>query len=107
MRTTALIACVIAAACGARPNPAPPTDGPDSGRALPPGPDATRAEACQRSGCSGQVCVPVGTNVETTCVMRPEYACYEKTRCEPQANGDCGFTQTPELTACLANPPAL
>jgi hypothetical protein len=41
----------------------------------------------------------------TTCEFRPEYACYRDATCERQADGTCGWTETPELTACLANPP--
>jgi hypothetical protein len=55
---------------------------------------------CFRSGCSSQVCTD--HNVITTCEWREEYACYQKAACERQKNGECGFTQTPELKACLA-----
>lgn len=54
---------------------------------------------CKKTGCSGQVCSD--QDVMTTCEYKPEYACYKKAACERQANGDCGFTQTPELVACL------
>ena len=62
-----------------------------------------RSKACIRSGCSNQVCSD--EPMMTTCEWRPEYACYQKARCERQADGKCGFTQTPELAACLNNPP--
>ena len=55
---------------------------------------------CIKTGCSSQVCAD--HDVITTCEFRPEYACYKKAACERQADGDCGFTKTPELTACLA-----
>ena len=55
---------------------------------------------CFKTGCSGTVCAD--HNVITTCEWRPEYACYQKARCERQADGNCGFTQTPELVSCLA-----
>jgi hypothetical protein len=55
---------------------------------------------CKRSGCSGQVCADA--DVITTCEWRPEYACYKSARCERQANGNCGFTMTPELKSCLS-----
>jgi hypothetical protein len=58
---------------------------------------------CKKTGCSGQICSD--EEVMTTCEWRPEYACYRTARCERQANGKCGFTQTPELIACLARPP--
>ena len=66
----------------------------------------TRARAsigrkpCMRTGCSNQVCADEPMN--TTCEWRPEYACYARARCERQQDGQCGFTKTPELTACLA-----
>jgi hypothetical protein len=40
----------------------------------------------------------------STCEWLPEYACYKTATCEKQADGKCGWTQTPTLTACLANP---
>jgi eight-cysteine-cluster-containing protein len=54
---------------------------------------------CMKTGCSGQVCAD--KEVITTCEYRTEYECYKKAACERQANGECGFTQTAELTACL------
>lgn len=64
---------------------------------------------CMVAGCSGQLCVNEGdeVNIITTCEWRSEYQCYENARCEKQPNGKCGWTQTPELKQCLANPPAL
>lgn len=58
--------------------------------------------ACKTTGCSGQICAD--KDMFTTCEFRPEYACYQQATCARQANGSCGWTQTPELTACLANP---
>ena len=55
---------------------------------------------CIKTGCSSQVCSD--KEVITTCEFRPEYACYQKAVCERQSNGNCGFTQTRELTECLA-----
>jgi hypothetical protein len=63
--------------------------------------DTFQAADCQRAGCSGQACANT-PNVITTCDLRPEYACYRNTACEPQATGHCGYTQTPELAMCLA-----
>jgi eight-cysteine-cluster-containing protein len=54
---------------------------------------------CFKTGCSGQVCAD--EEVVTTCEYRPEYACYKTAKCERQANGKCGFTDTPELRRCL------
>jgi hypothetical protein len=61
------------------------------------GPVATKP--CIKTGCGGQVCSD--EEVFTTCEWRPEHECYRRARCERQANGECGFTQTRELTACL------
>ncbi|HVJ92368.1 MAG TPA: hypothetical protein VM580_21355 [Labilithrix sp.] len=55
---------------------------------------------CKRTGCSGHVCAD--HDVVTTCIYKPEYACYQEATCERQADGQCGFTQTDELTSCLA-----
>ena len=55
---------------------------------------------CVRGGCSNQVCAD--HPVITTCEWRPEYECYQKATCERQADGNCGFTKTRELTECLA-----
>jgi len=61
---------------------------------------ASGGKRCFKTGCSSQVCAD--HDVITTCEFRPEYACYQKAACARQANGECGFTQTPELAACLA-----
>ena len=36
-------------------------------------------------------------DVITTCEYRPEYACYQSATCTAQADGQCGWTMTPEL----------
>jgi eight-cysteine-cluster-containing protein len=82
------------AACGG-PSKSPPTPPPAAGGGTP------GEGACVRSGCSGTVCVKAGEEVVTTCEYRPEYACYDQAKCEPQADGACGWTATPELQACL------
>jgi len=63
------------------------------------GPKPSPQKPCFKTGCSGQVCAD--EEVITTCEFRPEYECYQKARCERQANGQCGFTDTPELRRCL------
>jgi len=62
--------------------------------------DSGSMKPCMKTGCSSQVCAD--HNVITTCEFRPEYECYQKATCERQTDGNCGFTKTPELTACLA-----
>jgi hypothetical protein len=54
---------------------------------------------CRKTGCSSHVCSD--QDVITTCEFRPEYACYQQATCERQPDGQCGFTPTPELAACL------
>lgn len=61
---------------------------------------------CFSGGCSGQICSD-DPNVISTCEWRAEYACYQSATCERQSSGECGWTQTSELQACLANPPPL
>lgn len=64
-----------------------------------PTPIATR---CVVGGCSGELCVAKNEEaLASICVYRSEYTCYKKARCEIQQNGACGWTQTPELTACM------
>ena len=64
------------------------------------GPGETDAtNGCVITGCSGQICAD--QEMATTCEFRPEYACYENAVCERQAGGECGWTQTAELIACL------
>lgn len=65
--------------------------------------DEVVAKTCTPSGCSGEVCSD--QPVFTACVFRPEYACYQAATCEVQTDGECGWTQTNELAACLLNPP--
>jgi hypothetical protein len=64
----------------------------------------TDSQACYVGGCSGQICSDQ-KNVNSTCEFKPEYACYQKTyaKCERQLSGQCGWTQTPELKACIQN----
>ncbi|CAG9327132.1 unnamed protein product [Blepharisma stoltei] len=56
---------------------------------------------CQIGGCSSELCVFNSTNVNSPCIWKNEYACY-------QAYGTCGFTnctcgwiQTNSLMVCL------
>ena len=56
-------------------------------------------ERCVVTGCSGQVCAAEARI--TTCEYREEYACYDVAICEVQTDGRCGWTETPEIVACL------
>ena len=71
----------------------------DDGREL-----RSPGDACFIGGCSSQLCSD-RDDLISTCEWRDEYACYKTATCERQADGACGWTQTPELAACLANPP--
>lgn len=83
---------------GNQPITDPPATKPPANR--PPVGKLPAGEPCRKTGCSNQVCSD--EPVITTCEWRPEYACYQKARCERQRDGKCGFTRTPELTECLA-----
>ncbi|KND48675.1 MAG: hypothetical protein AB200_03045 [Parcubacteria bacterium C7867-005] len=64
------------------------------------------SKKCFVGGCSGQICSD-RTDMVSTCEWRSDYACYQTAKCEVQAGGQCGWTQTNELQMCLENPPAL
>ena len=58
---------------------------------------------CKIAGCSGQLCVDKNAeDIITTCEYRQEYACYKNARCEKQADGQCSWTQTAELSKCIS-----
>lgn len=67
-------------------------------------PDASVQLRCVSAGCSGELCVniadPNAPRV-STCIYRPKFACFMEAQCEVQSNGECGWTVSPELTACL------
>lgn len=87
-------------ACGSKSTPPPSEPAPTT-------PPPATASDCIKTGCSGTVCAEPGKEVVTTCEYKAEYACYTDAACERQGDGSCGWTQTPALTACLANPPPL
>ena len=58
--------------------------------------------ACHVGGCSSELCSDKD-NMSSPCVFRPEYACYRQGVCEPQRNGECGWTQSRELTECVTS----
>lgn len=69
----------------------------------PPKPQAVEV-GCAVSGCGGELCVSqqqAASAGNTTCVYKASYACYASATCEKQANGQCGWTMTRELSACL------
>jgi hypothetical protein len=54
---------------------------------------------CIITGCSSHICA--SQELLSTCEFRPEYACYKNATCEPQEDGECGWTQTQELLTCI------
>lgn len=61
-------------------------------------------DGCVVGGCSSQLCVDASEgDIVNTCEWREEYACYRNATCERQASGQCGWTMTDDLNACLAN----
>lgn len=59
-------------------------------------------QGCQVAGCSSELCVDEGTSVNSACEWKPQYVCYQNAICEKQSDNHCGWTQTQELTSCLA-----
>jgi len=57
---------------------------------------------CVVMGCNNEICSSPDDQKFTACVYLPEYSCYSTAKCEKQVNGSCGWTQTAELTQCLA-----
>lgn len=57
--------------------------------------------ACRVTGCSGEICSD--KEEFSSCVYREEFACYRDAVCERQADGNCGFTRTDVLEACIKN----
>ena len=61
----------------------------------------TAARPCVRAGCSRELCTDKPDTV-TTCAWRDRYRCFEDAECKRQPNGQCGYTPTKKLKACLA-----
>ena len=83
--------------------PPPPMAPTDPGGAA----GGTKPADCIKTGCSGTICAEHGQDMMSTCEVKPEHGCYQSARCERQGNGKCGWTQSAELTACIANPPPM
>lgn len=94
-----LLVSLSLAACGGKSNPpADPGAGGGTGTEEP-----AADPGCETAGCSGVECVEAGTAADlvTTCEYLEVYSCYEGAACERQADGQCGWTQTDGLAACL------
>lgn len=78
--------------------------------ALSPSPSATPAASaraksgCFITGCNGEICSN-RKDMVSICIFKEEYACYKQAVCEQQANGQCGWTQTPQYQSCLKSLP--
>lgn len=57
---------------------------------------------CYIGGCSSQLCSD-DADLASTCEWTESYACYQTAICERQATGACGWTETTDLKACLAD----
>lgn len=62
--------------------------------------DTVSAGACYVGGCSSQICSD-RPDVASTCEYREVYSCYQGATCARQSNGQCGWTQTAALKACI------
>ncbi len=63
------------------------------------------AKKCVIGGCSGELCAEEGGELVSNCIYNPAFVCYKSAKCERQATGSCGWTETPELKACIDNAP--
>lgn len=63
--------------------------------------DSFTAAGCAPGGCSGETCSNAPGGTASVCVFRPEFACYQQATCAAQADGLCGWTQTPALQQCI------
>ncbi len=88
---------LVTAACGGK---SPPPGDPGAGTGA--GTDEPVA-GCATAGCSGVECVEADAadDMMTTCEYLDVYGCYPGATCERQADGQCGWTPTDELAACL------
>ncbi|MCC7537559.1 MAG: hypothetical protein IT379_15155 [Deltaproteobacteria bacterium] len=57
-------------------------------------------EQCHRAGCSGQLCTD-DPDVASTCEWREWYACFREGECARQGSGQCGWTPSDDLCACV------
>lgn len=58
------------------------------------------SQPCFKGGCSGEICSDKEGMV-SACIWKESFACYSSATCERQSTGQCGWTPTAELNACL------
>ncbi len=64
--------------------------------------DWKKAANCHASGCSKEICA--NKDMVSICIYNPKYACYDLySHCDAQGDGECGWTSSNALQACLAN----
>jgi hypothetical protein len=68
----------------------------------PPPARARTDDSCYIGGCAAEVCSD-RPDVVSPCIWRDAYVCFRDATCARQPSGACGWTQTPELSACLAS----
>ena len=93
-----MIVALAAAAFFILKSPKPVTEGPvvdNSGSVA-----GQASGGCFIGGCSNQICSDQ-EGLISTCEFKEEYACYKTATCKRQESGECGWTQTPGLQACL------
>ena len=71
-------------------------------------PEIKEKNDCILAGCYKNDCVDPALYLPPNCVAMPptpamerEFSCYKSTKCERQANKQCGWTETAELKACI------
>ncbi len=57
------------------------------------------AKGCIVTGCSSEICAE--EPVITSCAWKESFTCYQNAVCERQPSGECGWTPTLDLIACL------
>jgi len=67
---------------------------------VPETPTPIPSSQCIITGCSGQICA--ADQVDTTCEWVCEYGCFQYATCGVSADGDCGWSTTPDYDACIA-----
>ncbi|MEM9195340.1 MAG: hypothetical protein AAGF12_39585, partial [Myxococcota bacterium] len=60
----------------------------------------TNPPECYVVGCSSEIC-SADPGLPSTCDVQPEFECYRDATCELQGDGQCAWTDTPDLRMCL------
>jgi hypothetical protein len=79
--------------------------GPRDVRMINKAPKVTVVSACVIGGCGGSICTDRATPPPLMrCKLTREQHCFKTLgNCRVQANGHCGWTNTPEIAQCLAD----